>query len=233
MRREAFTLLHKAEHSWWYRGRARIISKVLGKHIFEGNGSILDFGSGFGGMAPLLSRFGEAYAFEPDVEARSFSEKHEYKKVYATSDEALGVNKYSLIALFDVIEHIEDDAIFLSRLRDNLEDGGGVIVTVPAYQWLWSAHDIAHHHFRRYSKKQINVLIEKNGFNVTYINYWNMFLSFPASIVRLLGFSGEGSLNMNPFLDRLFYFLIFLESLSIPMLSLPFGTGIVIFAEKK
>ena len=60
---------------------------------------------------------------------------------------------YDLIGAFDVIEHIEDDAAALASIAAKLKPGGKFVMTVPAHQWMWSAHDVVNHHKRRYSKR--------------------------------------------------------------------------------
>ena len=76
-------------------------------------------------------------------------------------------------------------------------------------------------------------LLSNAGFEIEYSSYWNTLLFIPAAITRIFGFSGSSSFNMSPWLNRLFYGAVFIESLLIPIISLPFGTGIVIIARKK
>lgn len=233
MQRKGFDILRESEDSWWFAGRRLIASKIMKKYCRSTGGHILDFGSGFGGMLQVLSRFGSVSAFEPNDEAREVAEGRGYSKVFSNVDEALADNDhYSAIALFDVVEHIEDDKGFITRAHKNLSAGGKIIITVPAFQWLWSNHDIEHNHFRRYSKKEIDKLVEECGFSIEYSGYWNFFLFPPALLVRLSGRSGSDSLSSAFFLNKIFLAIVRLESMLIPALSLPFGTGIILVAKK-
>ena len=232
MKKEAFKLLHDGENSWWYRGRKLAVEKVLSKFARSG-GRILDFGAGFGGMSEALSGYGTVFAFEPDKEAGAVAAEKGYAKIFSSPEEIFSGEKFRGIALFDVLEHMDDDSGFLKTARENLEDGGYIILTVPAYQWLWSIHDINHHHKRRYSRGEIIRLLKKEGFSVSYASYWNMLLFIPVAVVRLFGGTGESSFAMSKLADSVFYAVVFLESLLMPKIVLPFGTGLVVFAEKK
>lgn len=233
MERKAFQLLHDAEASWWYRARALVVERVLA-HYSLGTQTILDLGAGFGGMAQTLHDYGEVDAFEPDSEARVVAQERGYRTVLDTSNhEALPNDTYSLIAILDVLEHTPDDAAFLAKLHQVLTKNGALIITVPAFQFLWSEHDVEHHHYRRYSKRSLRKVLEAHGFEVSFISYWNMLLFFPATLVRLLGRSGESSLLPTSPLNTLFHMIVKTESKLIPYCSLPFGTGLVCYAIKK
>src|SRR4051812_17259596 len=108
MERPAFELLHGMENSWWYRGRALTVNRVLNRVYKNGIGKalrVLDFGAGFGGMHKTLSPHGSVFAFEPDTEARAVAQERGYSKIYDNSKEALS-HTYDLVGLFDVLEHI-------------------------------------------------------------------------------------------------------------------------------
>ncbi len=117
MKKEAFRLLHEAENSWWYKGRSLVVGKILNKYRSNKNIEILDFGSGYGGMFPTISKFGAVSGFEPDHDAREESLKKGYTRTFKELEEVfLAKDKFDLICLFDVLEHIENDAEFLSSL---------------------------------------------------------------------------------------------------------------------
>ena len=88
---------------------------------------------------------------------------------------------YDLIGLFDVLEHIQDDVGSLVALRERLGEGGKILVTVPALPFLWSGHDVRHHHFRRYTAASLSEVARKAGLKVTYSSYFNFFL-FPLAV---------------------------------------------------
>jgi SAM-dependent methyltransferase len=230
MERKAFSLLHAMEDSWWYRGRARVIARVL-SCMKTTPRRALDLGAGYGGMIDTLkSSVYEVDGVEPDEESRKRAEQRGYRVVYLGLD--MTAPPYDLIALFDVLEHVEDDYALLLKLHSMLTEDGHLALTVPAFQWLWSEHDVEHHHFRRYTTSSACAVLQRAGFDIRYISYWNMLLFIPAALVRLMGRSGAASLTLPPLLDQLFYAIVYMESFLQPWLRLPFGTGIVVLARK-
>jgi len=230
MDKTAFSLLHAMEDSWWYRGRALVVGKALSV-VARVPGRAFDVGAGFGGMAATLLRYAsELDGTEPDQGAREKARARGYMNIYA--DLSAAHPPYDLIAIFDVLEHVADDVAFLDELRGALADDGSLVLTVPAFPWLWSEHDVSHHHFRRYTRRSLRAALERSGFEVSFLSYWNMFLFIPAAIVRMLGGSGAASLALPHFLDALFYAVVRAESLLLPALRLPFGTGIIAVVRK-
>ena len=140
---------------------------------------------------------------------------------------------YDVVAAFDVIEHIEDDAAFISALSERLVQGGVLLATVPAFQFLWSEHDIEHEHFRRYTVQTIRTLLEAHGFQVLYSKYWNMSLFVPAMMLRLMNKTGQSGLTPPGIIDRVLKTVLFVESKILPHLPYTIGTGIVVVARKK
>ncbi len=219
------------EDSWWYRGRARVISRSL-TCLRTAQGRALDVGAGYGGMADTLKKFAkELDGTEPDEESRAQAKQRGYTNMYAE----LGDTRlpYNLIAMFDVLEHIENDSALLAQLNTMLEPRGYLALTIPAFQWLWSEHDVAHHHFRRYTTSSVRKVLEQASFEIVYMSYWNMALFIPAALVRLTGKSGAGSLALPKIIDKIFFAIVYAESFLLPWIRLPFGTGIVVLARKK
>jgi SAM-dependent methyltransferase len=231
MERVAFNLLRNMERSWWYRARTVAVSRALLRSQKKAE-HVLDFGAGWGGMHDAISKEGvQVYAFEPDSLAREECEKRGYAAVYATETEAFS-QTYDAIYLLDVLEHIEDDRAFLARARNALNPGGVLVISVPAFQFLWSVHDVEHQHFRRYTTALLRERFSEAGYMTRFTSYWNMLLFIPAVLARKLGKSGESSLSLPPVIDAVFFFVVWLETLLMYGIPLPFGTGIVAVAER-
>lgn len=232
MKIDAFKLLHEMEDSWWYKGRMILVDRLLRK-FKVGNNRILDFGSGYGGMYNTLSKYGKVSAFEIDDGGLDSCKDRGYENVYSNVNNVYNQKlSFDLVVMCDVLEHIEDDNQTLKSIFDIIKDDGYLLITIPAYKWLWSVHDEEHKHYRRYTRRQINLLLKKNGFKVEYSSYWNLFLFIPALIVRLLGFSGSSSLKQPKIVNYILLFFIYIERLLIPYIVLPFGTGIIVIAHK-
>ena len=176
------------EH-WWFVGRRDFLRRAIARHAkLPSDARIFEAGCGFGGNLPLLEEFGRVSAFEYDATARAYAAS---KTGVAVMPGALpdGIDiagsDFDLIALLDVLEHIEDDTGSLKTLATGLAPGGKLLVTVPAYQWLFSKHDELHHHKRRYSKAQLERVLNDAGLSVHTIGYFNTLL-FPAAVLQRL-----------------------------------------------
>lgn len=233
MERGAFKLLNKMERSWWYRGRICVLRSALSRARVRSADEILDYGAGFGGMHDALAELGaHVDAYEPDGEAAAAAEGRGYGQIFSSDADALA-RTYDLIGLFDVVEHIEHDREFLTKAYGAIRAGGHIAITVPAFPFLWSIHDVSHHHFRRYTKASMRAALYDAGFQVEYASYWNMLLFIPAALMRFLGWSGESALLMPRSLNAIFFKIVKAESFLMRFLPLPFGTGLVVIARKK
>jgi SAM-dependent methyltransferase len=175
---------------WWFVGRRSIIEdKIEALHLKAG-ADILEVGAGTGGNLKLLSRFGNVTAVEMDEYARKHAMTSTGHKVhYGMLPSPLPVfeTKFDLICMFDVLEHVEFDLESLVVLKNHLKPGGKILITVPAYQWMWSDHDVVLHHYRRYTKASLNSVLKSAGLKADRIGYFNMMLLPVAAGVRLIG----------------------------------------------
>ncbi len=176
---------------WWYRARREILATLIRRRIsLPENARILEIGCGTGHNFEMLGRFGHVDAIEVDDEARALSGRRLGREVGSSPlPELPGIpeHHYHLIALLDVLEHIEEDRASLASIKRKLAPGGRVLLTVPANQWMWSAHDAAHHHHRRYSKAGLRRVIEEAGLKVETLSYFNSLLFPVAAVARIAG----------------------------------------------
>ena len=144
---------HDSTH-WWYRARRDILADYLTRYgALPKDAKILEIGCGTGHNLPMLAEFGEIDAIEIDPAAREIASERLGKPVGAAPlPELPGVPRahYDLIAVLDVVEHIEDDVAALKAMADCLAPGGKILIAVPAHAWLWSANYVVNHHHRRY-----------------------------------------------------------------------------------
>lgn len=230
MKKEAFQTLKDIEGTWWHVGRlAAVRAAVTHTKRAQADKQVLDVGAGYGGMFPYLSSFGTVDAVERDDEAREECARLGYRKTLSDISDVAN-ESYDVISAFDVIEHIENDATFVAALSARLKKGGVLLATVPAFQFLWSKHDVLHEHYRRYNLSNIKTLLEANGFEVSYVRYWNVALFIPALIMRLMNRTGESALGLPRWIDKALQILLRLESQISRVIPFPFGTGIVIVA---
>lgn len=226
-----------AEHDqvhWWYVARRHILSDLIEREIpLPDQARLLEIGCGTGHNLDMLGRFGRLDAIELDPEARTLASRRLGRPVAdAALPELPGVpdRSYDLIALLDVLEHVDGDEAALRSIGGKLAPGGRIIVTVPAYQWMWSAHDEVHHHKRRYSRRQLRSVAEAAGLRVERIGYFNSLLFPLAAAVRLAGKlvgkdQSDDKLPPAP-LNRLFRGIFGLERHLVGRVRLPAGVSL-------
>ena len=173
------------ELHWWYRARREVLAALIERTMdLPRKANILEVGCGTGHNIKMLEQFGKVDGIEIDPEARAFAEKRLGRSIAsAPLPEMPGIqrNHYDLVAALDVVEHIEDDKAAVAALASCLKPGGKILVTVPAHQWMWSAHDELNHHKRRYSKAGLKALIQGSGLCLDSIGYFNSLL-FPLAV---------------------------------------------------
>ena len=106
---------------------------------------------------------------------------------------------YDMVAALDVVEHIPDDKAALEGISRVLKPGGKLLMTVPAHQWMWSAHDVVNHHQRRYSKRDFKRLVNESPLKLESIGYLNSLL-FPLAMAQRLAskLTGKEDANLAP-----------------------------------
>jgi SAM-dependent methyltransferase len=186
-------MLDVDEHHWWYRGRRRIIRAELARLPLPAPDAthVLDAGCGSGRTLEELAEYGTVSGVELDPDAAAVARRRGSDggfDVHVGRLEELpwAEDTFDLITCLDVIEHTRDDKVTLASLRRVCKPGGWLLVTVPAYQALWSRHDVANHHFRRYSRLLLRGAGVTAGWELIRITSFNSLLLAPAAAVRLL-----------------------------------------------
>lgn len=193
------------DRHWWYRGRREVLAALIRRVVKPPqDAEILEIGCGTGHNFPMLGAFGRVDALELDDQMRAYAEKRLGRKVLsAPLPELAGVpdGGYDVIGAFDVIEHIDNDHAALATIATKLRPGGKFVMTVPAHQWMWSAHDVVNHHKRRYSKRSLRELIERSPLRLETVGYFNSLL-FPAAVAERVASKvrgkDEASLSLPP-----------------------------------
>lgn len=225
------------ESHWWFKGRRCIIEKVLNNLSFPSKPQILEMGCGTGGNLSLLSQYGEVYGVELDDFAINYALKRHIAPVLTGSlphDIPYEDGFFDLIVLLDVLEHVEEDGLSLVQLYKKLKPGGYLLITVPAFPALWSAHDDAHHHKRRYTLKTLAPIVREAHYNIIFHSYMNTILFPIIAVLRVIkGSHGSDDLFMPPdILNNLLYNIFAIERHLLSLLSLPFGTSLLFLARK-
>ncbi|OPX21883.1 MAG: hypothetical protein B1H04_05875 [Planctomycetales bacterium 4484_123] len=242
---EASLMCAVQDSHWWWRARRRVVAAVLERHLRRRGGlAVADVGCGFGVHVPLLLAYGQVTCIDPNPEALDHLAGKWGGKVAlvrAAVPEPLA-RRFDLMVLADVLEHIEGDAAAVEWMHRHLNDGGHVLLTVPAHPALWTQMDEAVGHRRRYRRGQLCRLL-RHRFEIVHMSYYNMLL-LPAKLAfvafdrlcRLLRPTApKRSFNEVP--PRPVNWLLgALASLEAPLAgrwSLPVGVGLVVLARRR
>jgi SAM-dependent methyltransferase len=227
------------EDHWWFTARRKIVDKVIRTQVSpREHARILEVGCGTGSNLTLLKRFGAVDAIEPDDGARALASVRggiEVKGGLLPDGVKLDDGAYDMIAMLDVLEHIPDDHAALKALRSKLRPGGKLLLTVPAMPWLWSAHDAAHHHQRRYTGSSLAAVVTGCGYRIRYQSYFNTVL-FPLIVLargigKLTGKEGGDDAMPPAPVNSIFAALFSAESAWLGRFTFPVGVSLVLVAE--
>lgn len=231
---------------WWFVGRRIILAETIQRHITSPVDQALDIGCGTGGNLSVLSRFSKTViGLDTSPQALDYCRRRGWNTVALIQKDGLlpfADETTDLVTLFDILEHVADERPLLGEILRVLRPDGLLIITVPAFQFLWSEHDVALHHYRRYTRKDLIRLLTDAGLRIISASYVITF-SFPIIVLyRIL----KGSLNfLHPrasktsyvrlpnVLNAFFIRILAWESKLLAYSTFPFGTSVLIVAAKR
>lgn len=227
---------------WWHLGRLRIIQTYV--QLLRGGKKqlkILNVGCGTGGTIDMLEQFGPTTNVDISDEAIKFMEQRGYKGIVKVDDIGLPFKdkSFDMVGAFDVLEHIEKDVEALKEWKRVIRDDGAILITVPAYQWLWSDHDVSLHHKRRYTIKRLETTAKQAGLKLDKRSYAIVF-SLPLVVgFRLLNkalrrktTSETSYVDVPDWANSLFSRLLYTEAKAHRAVSLPAGTSVIAVLRK-
>lgn len=242
MEAKEYEIMQKLEgEHWWFVARRKVIAAMLSQLNLPANAQVLEIGCGSGGNLKMLSQFGEVYGVEPNDKARASATAKGLAKAIEKAKLPAQIpfsdKKFDLIVLLDALEHIEEDTQALKVLHGSLKDSGILFITVPAFKFLWSAHDVSCHHKRRYNKASLRKVLADAGFKEHYVSYFNFWL-FPVVLTvrmvnKLLGVKDQSDLKMpGKFMNKLLTGIFASERILIGKISFLFGVSLMLAAKK-
>jgi SAM-dependent methyltransferase len=230
---ELTKLANIEEEHWWFKERREILR--LWAQEIPRKSKMLDIGAGVGRQSLLLRD-----EFDMKVTAVEFSEfgveacrklKIEVLQVNATQL-PIPSNSFDAGIAMDVLEHIENDSAVLSEMGRVLKPQGLMLITVPAFPFMWSNHDTAVDHVRRYTKTEIVKKIRLAGFTIVSVRYWNSLL-FPVAFISRLLFRDGADLKLpSPIINSLLSWIVSKERVNNFFSLLP-GTSLMVYAIKR
>jgi len=242
MEHEAYIEMAAAEHNhWWFSGRRQVLNSVIRRLSLKPGAKILELGSGTGGNLAMLAQYGQVTAVEMNDAAREIAlnrgDVPDIRAGHLPHNLPLADQKFDLICLFDVLEHVEEDRETLSVIAGHLAPGAAAIITVPAYRRLWGPHDVALHHKRRYERRELLEKLHTAGFTVEKLSFMNMALLPAAILMRLKDKwtsspAASGTETPPPLLNKLFTRIFGAEAHLPSWVNLPFGLSLIAVVRK-
>jgi len=229
------------DRHWWWRARRCFVKRLIRQLSLPDEGAVLDIGCGDALFFDDLAEYGEVYGIESD--ARLIDEDNPHRDrihVGAFGPDYPAGRQYKLITMLDVLEHIEDDRGTLGRVHRLLAPGGYLVMTVPAMQWLWSMHDVANEHYRRYNLPELRDKVQEQGFtqeNGGYTFGWTvggMLIRRLVAPAPMQGHDAEDYTVTPPVapVNHALYGLTRMEQFASRLVGLPLGSSVYMVARK-
>jgi SAM-dependent methyltransferase len=241
------------DHHWWFAGRTRALQAVIG-NLFprRPDFKLLDVGCGAGNMIHHLSRYGQVKGLEIDPRPVKKARQRGYDvdQFDATRPMPFADNTFDAVTALDVIEHNQDDLAILADSHRLLKSGGHIVITVPAFMWLWSHNDDINAHVRRYTAAELNQKLAQTGFTVKRVTYNNFFIFPLAALLIWLRRTSHAKPQLashhldedeyqvemepaSPLVNAILTWVGRVEAGLIHYINLPFGTSLIAVGQKK
>lgn len=228
---------------WWFKVRNKILLNLIRKNNKIHSPQILNIGAATGYSSELLEKSGMVTSVEHDPETCRYVKSVLDIDMIQASILALPFNDncFDVVCAFDVIEHIDDPHTALNEMMRVCRNEGLVVISLPAFQFLWSEHDEINHHFKRYRLWEVKRMFAEKPAKRLYTGYFNFFLFFPIALVRLMSrifrskkkekkqMKSDFERFNNGFLNRILYFIFNIETYLINI-GVRFFTGVSLVA---
>ena len=230
-------------HYWWHRGKLNLIETMFNKYLGGSDLKSIEMGCGTGEVMDLAQKWGGITGVEISESAIEYCRGRGFNNlvlgdITRLSNDVLGTG-YDLALSMDVLEHVQDDVVAMRKIHEILKPGGYFFVSVPAYKFLWSNHDEALHHKRRYHSLEIKEKLKDSGFEVLQSTHFVALLFFPIAFVRLMSnfvrrsaYPKSSYVKVPNFLNNLFILILKFEAHLTRFMNLPLGTTLFVVARK-
>lgn len=234
------------ECHWWFRARRLILRERLHALDLPPHPSFLEIGVGSGtNLYSIYPEGSRLVGVEPDGHLVALARARGSVPVHEAAVEALppevSRSRFDVVTMFDCLEHTEDESLVLGKVRELLVPGGHLVVTVPAYQSLWSPHDVVNRHYRRYTRKQLVSKVDEAGFTAMRATYFCTLLFPPVAALRILRRlmarpddqpTTDMTYSLGSF-DHVLYRVFLMERGLLRWVDLPYGTSVLLVARTR
>lgn len=246
MENQEYEIMYQLEQTnWWFKGKQFLLQQTLqslGNRMSKRD-RILDIGAGTGIVLKILQDIGEAFGIELSLQGIKYLKKRKLKRIIcADAEQPLPFknDSFTLITCLDVLEHLEKDDRLLKEMIRVTKPGGHILVAVPAFNMFWSPHDVALHHKRRYTRRQIVNIIRAMNCEIIKASYYNFILSLPILAVRTCKSivsqnkqsQSDFFMELPHFMNTFLGFLYRVELGCLRFMNFPFGVSIMLILRK-
>jgi len=243
--REIEKMAQMEDEYWWHVGKKYLVGPLIEKH-FGGRYDldILEVGCGTGALTSYLQKYGKVTAFDKSEDAVNYCTKKGIANVFVADISKFAsedyFEKYDLVLALDVLEHVQDDVGAMEKVLKMLKPGGVFFINVPAHKFLWSEHDEALEHKRRYHRLELTRKLIDAGFEIISNSYFVTFVSPLILFYRAWGnIFGKSAYPKTSYvilpkpLNNFLVWLLKLETKILLRYRFPFGVTLNVIAKKK
>ncbi|OFW66956.1 MAG: hypothetical protein A2Y74_00525 [Actinobacteria bacterium RBG_13_63_9] len=191
MDRRVYKQLREIEEThWWFRGRRKILRAAIDQAGIRAK-SILEVGCGAGTNLDLLNELqSDSFISGIDIELEPLRFCVEDRSVPVCQADfnhlPFAASTFDMVTALDALEHVKDDQAALAEMHRVCRPKGAILITVPAFPFLWGNVDVIGHHYRRYGKRELTEKVTHAGFSIHFVRFFNYLLFPPIAAVRLL-----------------------------------------------
>ncbi len=232
---------------WWFLAKHKIVQSLISLYYGSSTKGVtaLDLGCGTGAFLNRLDSMGiKAYGLDISKEAINFCiyrRRGELVQGNIEGEMPFRDNTFHIVTGLDVIEHVDNYQNVIIEACRILKPNGLLVVTTPAFKFLWNQHDEVHHHKRRFVRKELKTAIEATGkLRILKLSYYNFFLFFIVCLFRIFkktfcGIRGQSDdfLWVPPMINKFLFKIFGMESFFLKCVNLPFGVSIIAIAKKQ
>ena len=242
MKRDYEKEYHNVEdRNWWFTSRRNYIIGLLKDH--DKSSKVLDIGCSSGVLLNDLHAIGfdkqKLYGIDISEAAIANCKKNGIENSFVMDAQNISLNeKFDILIASDCLEHLENDTAALDNWYSLLNEGGQLYVFVPAFMSLWSPHDVANMHYRRYTRGELYNKVIKANFKVLKSGYWNFFLFTPVFVYRKINNvlnnnkQAEGDIVHSGIINSILKKLISFENFLLKSVRFPFGISTFCIVKK-
>lgn len=226
---------------WWHKGKVFLITELLESLKVKSNfhpKNCLEIGCGTGNVISKIQDRFEVFGLDFSEKAVNFCKERGLTNVEISDITQLKElpfkRKFDTVLALDVLEHLDDDVAVMKKIQEILSPDGKFIITVPAHKFLWSSHDEALNHRRRYHIQELKGKLESVGYNIELFSYYVMAPFFPILFYRaIMNIFGTGTypktsyVLLPKFINEFFFRLMIWEAKALGYVKLPFGVSLV------